>query len=575
MKRGCTKTAVLWLASCVGAFALTCSSGNILEEGEVDFVKALDQSTSANRSSDTVGSVTIEGITDHVGTAKINNKGAAHGANKAGVRFKLDSKSSLGNNNGTIDNPEVRLKNYQTVTYTFSHGVVFSEPVTLKDLDSSSNEKYVDAATLVFVDTDGVIHAPDASVIGSKLMAFDVNVDAQPSSVTLPATLKGYAPNVYKGVSNTNTNYWVSWDLSQSTISKLVIVYWNNQPGTRASGAQGISLDSPLKFESCIATKDDNRTEQHIVPAPAIALVKYIARVSDENNNTLIDEGDIVYYGFTVKNRGNVTLYDITIKDENANIFGGTLAKLDVNESDEKTFYATHIVTEEDVNAGGVENSAIVHAKDENGNEIYDVSDTGTDPYLVKIEHPKDTETSSPLGVNENSDTDLEDDPTTLLIDIKAAHIGDLFWIDENRNGRKDDAEKVVKGGVVELYDKAGNPVTDAYGKHTVVTDENGKYGFDVVPGRTYVLKFVLPDEYIAENYEFVGKNIDEDGSFVLEVTPHSGNNILTLDAAIGCGCDNAPIQANNANALNRMGNILMLLMLLAIGIMFVKREQV
>lgn len=570
------KWAVLYLLPLASAYALTCPAGATLESDEVNFIEALDQSTGANKGVATAGSLSVKGVTDHVGTAVINNSGAAHGANKAGVRFKLDSKSSLGNNSGTKEAPSVALTNYQVVTYSFSNGVTFSDPVVLKDLDSSKSEKYIDAATLLYEDSAGNIVAPAASVVGSKLIDFSVSVSSQPSALNLPSSMKGYAPSAYKGVSNSNDKYWVTWDLSGVTIKKLIVLYWNNQTGTTASGAQGISLSSPLKFDMCTGggSTGGGGTNPRPTPDPKISLIKYIESVSDTNHNTITDAGDVIRYGFKVKNTGNVELKNVTISDALATVSGGSLSTLAVGAEDVSTFSAEYTITDADVAAGGVENSATVHAKDTNGNDVSDISDTGTDPQVQTVNNPETIETPSPLGVNANDASDPTEDPTTLKIDIVTAHIGDLFWIDENGNGLKDASEGVVAGATIELFDDNGNAISDVNGNHSVVTDANGMYGFDVIGGRTYTLKFNLPDEYIAKNYEFTSGTVDADGALIMKVTPTAGNHVLTLDAPIGCGCDNAPIQANDGDSLSLMGMLMMLITLLGMGAWMMKEEK-
>jgi len=567
------KLVALYLVSIVTAQALTCTDDSLYESGEVDFVKALDQTTSKNLSSDTVGSLTIEGVTDHTGTAQINNSGAAHGDDIAGVRFKLDSESSLNNNEGTLETPDVHLQNYQTVTYTFSQEVTFSDTIILKDLDGSSSDKYIDAATLFYEDTNGSIVEAPVSVVGESLISFNVAIEAQPNDVTLPTSVTGYAPSEYNGVSNDNEKYWVSWDLSNISIKRLIVLYWNNESGDNASGAQGISFESPLEFELCKASEeesseDENTTQEEnttVTPTPSISLIKSIVSVEDENNNTITDAGDVIHYAFKVENTGDVALQNIVISDDIVEV-EGTLESLEVGESDSDTFSASYTISQDDVDAGGVENRATVQAEDSDGTSVDDISDTGTNETLQVVDSPEETETPSPLENYENNTSDPTEDPTTLKIEIVTAHIGDLFWIDENGDGEKDETESIVSGATVELFDENGSAISDIYGNHALITDENGTYGFDVIADNTYYVKFTLPEEYIAKDYQFTSDDIDEDGALVIPVTPKAGDTILTLDAAIECGCDSAEIQANGGDSLSLFSIFMMVLMFLGMG---------
>ncbi|ADV45589.1 Cna B domain protein [Nitratifractor salsuginis DSM 16511] len=164
------------------------------------------------------------------------------------------------------------------------------------------------------------------------------------------------------------------------------------------------------------------------------------------------------------------------------------------------------------------------------------------------------------------------------------AHIGDYFWIDENKNGIQDPGEPPVAGGVVELYDADGNPVSDVHGNHSVTTDSNGKYGFDVEPGQTYKLHFIIPKNLQEDGYVFTPSNAgsdtgdsDADGSgFTVTVTPHAGQNIVTLDAGINCGCDRKQVSndSGGGSAMGVVSGLLMIFLSAGLGLWMIRREE-
>ncbi|MDO5067670.1 MAG: DUF5979 domain-containing protein [Propionibacteriaceae bacterium] len=70
--------------------------------------------------------------------------------------------------------------------------------------------------------------------------------------------------------------------------------------------------------------------------------------------------------------------------------------------------------------------------------------------------------------------------------------VGDLVWLDANRDGKQDDGEAPVAGVKVTLVDEQGKTVGEA------VTDANGHYGFkDLAAGAGYKLIFEGPDGFM------------------------------------------------------------------------------
>ncbi|MGE5438484.1 MAG: SdrD B-like domain-containing protein [Bacteroidota bacterium] len=88
------------------------------------------------------------------------------------------------------------------------------------------------------------------------------------------------------------------------------------------------------------------------------------------------------------------------------------------------------------------------------------------------------------------------------------ATIGDLVWIDANKNGIQDNGEKGLCNVTVELYMcGVGSPAA------TAKTDNDGKYIFkNVIPNTSYSLKFYLPKGYAFSSLDQGGNdNFDSD----------------------------------------------------------------
>lgn len=97
----------------------------------------------------------------------------------------------------------------------------------------------------------------------------------------------------------------------------------------------------------------------------------------DTNADGKVNVGDRINYAFTVTNTGNVTLSNIMITDASAVVSGGPITTLAVGASNSTTFTAYHILTQADIDNGGVFNIAIAKGKDP-GNK--DVTTTSNDP---------------------------------------------------------------------------------------------------------------------------------------------------------------------------------------------------
>ena len=109
-----------------------------------------------------------------------------------------------------------------------------------------------------------------------------------------------------------------------------------------------------------------------------------------------------------------------------------------------------------------------------------------------------------------------------------------------------------------------------------------GTYGFDVMPGE-YQLRFVIPDTLRQDGYVFtqeysggqpVDSEVDSKG-YTRKMTVKDGENILSIDAGIECGCDNTPIQSNGGESISPLSGLLLMLLTLAMGIgMFYQEEK-
>jgi large repetitive protein len=90
--------------------------------------------------------------------------------------------------------------------------------------------------------------------------------------------------------------------------------------------------------------------------APALTLLK--SGTFNDGGDGKADAGDTISYRFTVANTGNVTLSNVTISDPKVTVLGGPIASLLPGSSDSTIFTASYPLTQADVDAGSVSNTA-------------------------------------------------------------------------------------------------------------------------------------------------------------------------------------------------------------------------
>src|SRR5690625_5498992 len=129
--------------------------------------------------------------------------------------------------------------------------------------------------------------------------------------------------------------------------------------------------------------EDEDEEDVELEQDPSIHLLKSGVYV-DANENGIVNPGDEIHYTFTVTNTGNVPLTGVTVTDPLVTVSGGPIG-LDVGQSDETTFTGVYVVTQADINAGGVYNIATTTGTPPKGDPVEDDSE---DPEPLDPEDP-------------------------------------------------------------------------------------------------------------------------------------------------------------------------------------------
>ncbi|MCC7443812.1 MAG: DUF11 domain-containing protein, partial [Saprospiraceae bacterium] len=111
--------------------------------------------------------------------------------------------------------------------------------------------------------------------------------------------------------------------------------------------------------------------------SPSIEIVK-TGTYQDSDGVTGVSAGDEIHYTFTVTNTGNVTLTNVVVTDPKVTVAGGPISSMAPGAVDNSTFTATYVITQADINAGNVENTAEVSGKDPDNSDVTDVDTEDT-----------------------------------------------------------------------------------------------------------------------------------------------------------------------------------------------------
>ncbi|MCB5200853.1 hypothetical protein LGQ03_16605, partial [Loktanella sp. TSTF-M6] len=137
----------------------------------------------------------------------------------------------------------------------------------------------------------------------------------------------------------------------------------------------------------------DDPTVQLIAPTPALDVTKVITQ-------TATAVGDTVIFEITATNTGNVTLFDAALTDSftradgtvvpNATpvLVSGGAADDPLAPGASRVWRLTHVLTQADIDAGGLSNSATVATVTPAGDPVSDMSDDGNDADGNTIDDP-------------------------------------------------------------------------------------------------------------------------------------------------------------------------------------------
>ncbi len=165
-------------------------------------------------------------------------------------------------------------------------------------------------------------------------------------------------------------------DIDAGGVTNSVLVETNAPSG---------NLTSDVSDDDGIGTSDPTATA--LTRAPLVTLVK--AAVWNDGGDGQADAGDTISYTYTVRNAGNVTLFDLNLAETGftgtgtapvpvlqsggANL-GGDSGIIDLAVKGQAVYAVSYVLTQADIDAGSVTNQATIKATDPAGTTVSDLS---------------------------------------------------------------------------------------------------------------------------------------------------------------------------------------------------------
>jgi gliding motility-associated-like protein/uncharacterized repeat protein (TIGR01451 family) len=186
----------------------------------------------------------------------------------------------------------------------------------------------------------------------------------------LPGLIISNSPIVSLAVGATNNSATGTYTITQADIDAGKVTNTALAIGKDPKGGE-------VKDISGTTVNNDTPTDTELPQKPRIALVK-TGTFIDTNNDGFAQVGEKINYVFTVTNTGNVTVTNIVITDNQLpglTISNSPVVSLAVGATN-SSVTGVYTITQADIDAGRVTNTALASGKDPKGNNVTDISGT-------------------------------------------------------------------------------------------------------------------------------------------------------------------------------------------------------
>ena len=220
----------------------------------------------------------------------------------------------------------------------------------------------------------------NASVIEGDTVTFTITVEHLGVDPVTNLVINDVLPAELSFVSGTpsfgtwTAPDWTIGNMFSGEVHTLLVIASVNEVNSSVTVTNTIN-NTQTEVEADVLP--DDPTEDVVITNSDITMIKQDQAAPDGSYDTV---GEVITYNFTVENTGEVPLSNITITDSNIDLGSLTpasIATLAVGGT--ANFTATHTITQADIEADQVVNSATVTAELSNGFTISDISDDPDD----------------------------------------------------------------------------------------------------------------------------------------------------------------------------------------------------
>ena len=192
--------------------------------------------------------------------------------------------------------------------------------------------------------------------------------------------------------SDSNT-FRAEYFITQEDVDNGFVINQATAEGTAPDGTTVIDASDDDSFD------EDEPTEIGLCQDPMVSLEKE-GIFNDDNGDGIPQPDETISYVFTVRNTGDVTLYNLTLEDTDLVgivITGDPIPVLLPGEFDDTSYSATYAITQDDIDNGEVINQAIIRGTTLDGTEVEDTSDDPNE--LANVDPDGDGDPDDPTVV--------------------------------------------------------------------------------------------------------------------------------------------------------------------------------